>query len=190
MPLYYAVYTWISDVETYWWPLNRAVPTHYAKTLLWAIMIGYTLPTVLMFVPWSDPIVMQNFEALWQPSPMFVPLLCMVFGFIYTKKNPKAHAQHKARDSFSDVLELQKIYVITGIRGLRYTRIPYPGSSPPQNRTSHSNRSSGPISLHSQKNWRMDFTLCSWRISGDSTSLLTSGAAVLSGICAESGGHP
>ncbi|KAF5715955.1 zeaxanthin epoxidase chloroplastic [Fusarium mundagurra] len=34
MPLYYLVYTLISDVESYWWPLTRFVPLRHARHIL------------------------------------------------------------------------------------------------------------------------------------------------------------
>lgn len=119
MPIYYAAYTLVSNVETYWWPLNREVPMHYATSLLWAIIVGYALPTVLMFMPWKDPNTIQNFEALWQPSPMFVPALCLLGAFIYNRHNPsKGHSFHKAMDEFRDVPKLRTIYVVTGLSGV------------------------------------------------------------------------
>ncbi|KAJ9144948.1 FAD/NAD(P)-binding domain-containing protein [Pleurostoma richardsiae] len=121
MPLYYAAYTWVSDVEPYWWPLNRFVPIHYAKSLLWANLIGYVLPTILMFLPWKAPFTIQNFEALWQPAPMFVPLLTTIFGAIYSWRYPltlEGKLTPRAKDQPGDIAELRLIYVITGAMGV------------------------------------------------------------------------
>jgi hypothetical protein len=119
MPLYYAAYTWASDAKPYWWPLSREVPAWYARTLLPAIIIGYAVPTVLMFMPWKNPVWIQNFEAMWQPSPMFVPLLTVIFAKIYCwrypqKKNPPTP---NARDVPADLTYLTRIYVVTGMMG-------------------------------------------------------------------------
>lgn len=116
MPIYYAVYTYISEPETYWWPLNREVPIQYAASLMWAVMIGYTLPTILMFVPWKDPYTIQNFESLWQPSPMFVPIICGILGYFYTRGNFKQHVR-KASQGFPDVPHIKNLYVVTGALG-------------------------------------------------------------------------
>ncbi|KAI9745064.1 MAG: hypothetical protein M1818_001342 [Claussenomyces sp. TS43310] len=119
MPLYYIAYTWVSDSEPYWWPLKRLVPAYYAKSLLPAIGIGYVLPTVLMFMPWKDPATIQNFEALWQPSPMFVPLLTVIFALIYSWRNPqKDHLTPLASDEPEDLPYLKRIYIVTGILGV------------------------------------------------------------------------
>lgn len=118
MPLYYATYTFISEPETYWWPLNREVPLQYAASLMWAVLIGFTLPTFLMFLPWKSPYTVQNFESLWQPSPMFVPLICGVLGYTYARKHSIIPVSRKAKELFPDVPHLKKLYTLTGILGL------------------------------------------------------------------------
>lgn len=118
MPIYYAIYTYISEPETYWWPLNREVRVQYAKSLIWAVMIGYTLPTLLMFWPWKDPITIQNFEALWQVSPMLVPLLASAMGYVYAKRHGLKHVSPKAQQPFADVPHLKTLYIATGTLGL------------------------------------------------------------------------
>ncbi|KAH8896928.1 FAD-binding domain-containing protein [Thozetella sp. PMI_491] len=118
MPIYYAAYTYISEPETYWWPLNREVKIQFASSLMWSVMIGYTLPTILMFFPWKDPYVIQNFEALWQVSPMLVPLICSTLASIYMRRNRQTRVPPKAKVQFSDLAYLKNLYVVTGVLGL------------------------------------------------------------------------
>jgi hypothetical protein len=118
MPIYYAAYTYVSEPETYWWPLNREVPIQFAASLTWAITIGYALPTVLMFLPWKDPYTLQNFEALWQASPMLVPLICGILAYFYKKRNNIVPVARKAKQVFPDVQHLKTLYVFTGALGL------------------------------------------------------------------------
>lgn len=118
MPIYYAIYTFVSEPETYWWPLNRQVPIQSAITLIWAVLVGYALPTVLMFIPWKDPSTVQNFEALWQVSPMLVPLLCTILGKLYAKHNNIVPTERKANKVAPDLPHLQKLYIVTGVLGL------------------------------------------------------------------------
>jgi hypothetical protein len=118
MPIYYAVYTFISEPEPYWWPLNREVPLEYATVLTWAVNIGYTLPTILMFLPWSDPNVLQNFEALWQVSPMLAPALCSIFGYYYAKTHNISKTSRKRKQTAPDLPHLKKLYIFTGLLGL------------------------------------------------------------------------
>lgn len=118
MPIYYAVYTYFSEPETYWWPLNREVPIQYAASLMWAVMIGYALPTVLMFLPWTDANTIQNFETLWQVSPMLVPLFCSVLGYVYVKQHNIKPVSRVAKQAFPDVAHLKKLYVVSGALGV------------------------------------------------------------------------
>lgn len=117
MPVFYAAYTFISEPETYWWPLNREVPIAFSSSLLWANIVGYVVPTVLMFIPWSSPYAVQNFEALWQASPMFVPLFCQILGYFRAPSSSDEPAKKGNRD-FPDVAYLKNIYVVTGALGL------------------------------------------------------------------------
>ncbi|EXJ84881.1 hypothetical protein A1O3_05556 [Capronia epimyces CBS 606.96] len=118
MPIYYAAYTYVSEPETYWWPLNREVPIQYASSLIWAVMIGYTLPTILMFLPWKSPYAIQNAETLWQPAPMFVPIICSILGYLYVKRHNLVHVQRKAKETFPDMPHLKRLYVVSGVLGV------------------------------------------------------------------------
>lgn len=121
MPLYYAVYTWISDAEHYWWPLQRAVPIHQAKGLLSSSVIGYVLPTIFMFIPWKHDRTAQYWETFWQPSPLFVPILTNVFGAVYLWQNPAKPADKLtplAKDEPADVKYLKQVYLFMGVMGL------------------------------------------------------------------------
>lgn len=117
MPIYYAIYTFISEPETYWWPLNREVRSHVASALLWANLIGYALPTALMFTPWESPYTVQNFESLWQISPMLVPIICNVVARIFEKGSSKADDQKKADKVFPDLAPLKTLYLVVGALG-------------------------------------------------------------------------
>lgn len=81
-------------------------------------MIGYVLPTILMFIPWKDPNLVQNFEALWHFSPMFVPILCSLFGYLYVKRQNLVSVSREAKEPFPDVPHLQTLYIVTGALGL------------------------------------------------------------------------
>ncbi|KFY43105.1 hypothetical protein V494_02099 [Pseudogymnoascus sp. VKM F-4513 (FW-928)] len=121
MPLYYAVYSFVSEPESYWWPVSREVPIKYAGSMIWAVMIGYTLPTIVLFIRWDDPFTLQNIEALWQLSPMFVPLLCTIFAYFHPSKRSRVTQQpRKANEVSSDIAPLKRLYVVTGILGLLF----------------------------------------------------------------------
>ncbi|KAJ4244000.1 hypothetical protein NW762_014613 [Fusarium torreyae] len=117
MPIYYAVYTYVSDPETYWWPLNREVPIENAVNLKWGVFVGYALPTLLMYQPWSSPSTVQIFESLWQPSPMFVTLICSFLATIYVARGKAPSGPRKAQHVAPDLAHLKSLYVTTGVFG-------------------------------------------------------------------------
>ncbi|KAF7541677.1 hypothetical protein G7054_g424 [Neopestalotiopsis clavispora] len=118
MPIYYAIYTYISEGETYWWPLNREVPVQYASSMIWATSIGYVLPTILMFLPWANPNTVQNLESLWQISPMLVPLICWFLGYFYVKRHNLKRVSRTAKEVFPDMPHLKRLYLFTAALGL------------------------------------------------------------------------
>lgn len=118
MPLYYAVYTWTSRAKFYWWPLNRMVPIYYAKSILPATLIGYVLPTILMFYQWSSPAAAQWAEVFWQPSPLYVPILTLIFGTVLSwLKLAEDDKNLSAKKEPADIIPLKIVYVVTGMLG-------------------------------------------------------------------------
>lgn len=75
IPIYYLAYMRESAQPDYWSPASRRIPTSYAKALLPSLVIGYLLPTILMYLPFQDINITQGLVALWQPSPLIVNLL-------------------------------------------------------------------------------------------------------------------
>ncbi|KAJ9619082.1 hypothetical protein H2204_012793 [Knufia peltigerae] len=83
-PIFYIMYLTVSNPESYWWPLSRPVPEKYVKTLLPAVVLGYLIPTILMFWPHSnDDQIRQGFIAFWQPSPVYVNILLWLLATSY-----------------------------------------------------------------------------------------------------------
>jgi hypothetical protein len=70
-----------------------------------------------MFWAWKDPYTIQIFESLWQPSPVFVPLICSILGYYYVKKNKIVQVSRTAKESFPDMSYLKSLYVVTGALG-------------------------------------------------------------------------
>ncbi|KAM6521758.1 hypothetical protein FALCPG4_011464 [Fusarium falciforme] len=98
-----------------------AVPIQYAKVLLSASLIGYFLPTVLMFIPWSDSEAAQIWRTFWQPSPVYVPLLTMVFGALYRWYRPLSAKEKRspcAKDEPADLALLNQLYIVIGVLGV------------------------------------------------------------------------
>ncbi|KAI1021048.1 hypothetical protein LB503_010130 [Fusarium chuoi] len=64
MPLYYLVYTLISDVELYWWPLRRFVPLRRAKHILSAYVMSEAIHFGLVL---STIQLSNHFGPYWFP---------------------------------------------------------------------------------------------------------------------------
>lgn len=90
--------------------------------MAWAVMIGYTLPTVVLFIPWDDPFTLQNIESFWQMSPMLVPLMCNILARFHSSQRSKAIIQQprKANEPFPDLAPLKRLYIFTGLLGMLF----------------------------------------------------------------------
>ncbi|PVH90855.1 FAD/NAD(P)-binding domain-containing protein [Periconia macrospinosa] len=74
-PLYYLASVFTSRNPTYYIPTTRAVPITVGKALLPALLLGYAVPTILMFLPYGDTATTQSMIAFWQPAPIYVVIL-------------------------------------------------------------------------------------------------------------------
>lgn len=111
IPYYYIAYTVFSNAEPYWWPLSRLVPARYINVILPSLILGFILPTILMFFPWESASTTQTFMALWQPSPMIACLLTFALSIAYKKINPPANSLTPfAAAQPKDITTLKAIY--------------------------------------------------------------------------------
>ena len=111
IPLYYLAYTWESAHKDYWSPASRHVSTSYAKALLPSLLIGYLLPTILMYLPFPDPDlrITQALIVLWQFSPLLVNLLLWQSSMVHGKDTIPSTKHHP---SFTDDLKyLDRLYI-------------------------------------------------------------------------------
>jgi len=111
IPLYYLAYMRESAQKDYWSPASRQVSTSYARALLPSLVIGYLLPTILMYLPFSDPDlrVTQGLIALWQPTPLIVNLLLFVISAAYG--NEPATSKKAASPPPGDIKYLNRLYL-------------------------------------------------------------------------------
>ncbi|CAG8112183.1 unnamed protein product [Penicillium olsonii] len=78
-PLYFATSLFHSSSVGYFTPKSRTVPVSMAQALLPALVLGFVLPTTMMFFPLQDTLTTrQVFIALWQPAPIYVAILTEV----------------------------------------------------------------------------------------------------------------
>lgn len=113
MVLWYAVYTLFSNGSGYWWPTSRKVQLQHAKAIIPAVTVGYLIPYLLMMWPWKDRMISQFTTALWQPSPVYVQILVIVFGY-FMSDTSQGYAGDDPTKPLADVSELKRAYVLGG----------------------------------------------------------------------------
>ncbi|KAG5758653.1 hypothetical protein H9Q72_013207 [Fusarium xylarioides] len=110
MPLYYLVYTLISDAEFYWWPLRRFVPLRHARHILSAYVMSEAIHFCLVLSTTYLPKWMQAAKSFW---PLLVPVLVGMLGsFGSHQAAPKPNKTLKV-----ELKVLDRIYLAAGIFG-------------------------------------------------------------------------
>jgi hypothetical protein len=74
MPLYILFASWVQSNALYIRTTGRPVDPADAQAVLPGILLGYVLPTVMMFSPWESKTAWQNMIVWWQLSPGFAGL--------------------------------------------------------------------------------------------------------------------
>ncbi len=110
IPLYFLAYTYTSSRLNYFSPTSQAVPINQARTLSLALLVGFLLPTILIFMPWEDADTKQFFVALWQPCPLFVNALHFLFTKISAFNNLESPKKNMD-DLSANVRYLKHIYL-------------------------------------------------------------------------------
>lgn len=112
IPLYYLVYSIISRKDSYL-GTGREVPTAQARALLPAIVVGYLVPTVALYMPWGNLDTTQNFTALWQVAPVIPNVLLLVLAPLFSSSG--SAPSHSTASVPADVRHLKRIYLIVGV---------------------------------------------------------------------------
>ncbi|KOS47250.1 hypothetical protein ACN38_g1738 [Penicillium nordicum] len=118
-PLYYASSTYISSGVLYFSPRTRTLPESTAQALLPAMILGFAVPTIMLFFPLGDALnTRQIFIALWQPAPVYVVILTQIFSHFIKSigSSTPAKTDSAAVESKSnrDIPHLQTLYAVVG----------------------------------------------------------------------------
>jgi hypothetical protein len=100
-----------SSNENYWNPSSRAVSLPYAKALLPSLILGYLLPTIALYIPYENIFTTQAVVAFWQPSPLLVNVLILVFSALFSIGYTKP--KQTPEGTTSDVKYLQHVYLFS-----------------------------------------------------------------------------
>jgi hypothetical protein len=113
MPLYFALYTLVSDSESYWWPLRRFVPLRYARSILTACVVGEAVRIGLLCNHSTTSNSTQTLDIMRQFSFLLIPLLVQAFGAFCSRR--KELNPSKILDL--EIHSLRNIYLVVGITG-------------------------------------------------------------------------
>ncbi|KAJ5701737.1 hypothetical protein N7488_009285 [Penicillium malachiteum] len=112
-PLYFAASLFVSRNQTFFIDTGRTVPA--AKFILPALVMGYLIPTILLFLTWGSSDTLQVVIALWQPAPLVVSILTTVLSMAARIIFPSATQQKDTPvDTESDLPHLRTLYQVTG----------------------------------------------------------------------------
>lgn len=87
------------------------LPLGYAKALMYAHVLGYLLPTVALFLPFSDPDLSttQLLVANWQPCPLYVSVILVLTAQVF------GDAGESTKFPESDLLHVKSMYAYSFI---------------------------------------------------------------------------
>ncbi|KAI7717532.1 hypothetical protein KC353_g4500 [Hortaea werneckii] len=91
-------------------PIARGPSNAYAEALLPSLVLGYLLPTGLIYLPYDDWSLTQASIAAWQPAPLFVNLLLVVFTWAYT--DGAGDTLHGIVSTSGGLKELKQVYAL------------------------------------------------------------------------------
>lgn len=102
-------------VRQYWNPkyysTSNRLPRSYAKALLPSLVLGYLLPTIAVYLPFSDPdwVLKQKLVAFWQITPFVVNILLLIFGALFAGSDGP-----RQEDGYHSVqATLDRIYLVS-----------------------------------------------------------------------------
>lgn len=82
--------------------LDKHVPVSVCKSILPAICVGYILPTVFMFLPFQDDFLWEQVMAFWQPTPLLVAILTVLFAACLELHDQRSRRRQAAAEGKSD----------------------------------------------------------------------------------------
>ncbi|KAF2189347.1 FAD binding domain-containing protein [Zopfia rhizophila CBS 207.26] len=153
-PLYFLASIWSTSRTTYDTDVNHHIPESVAQAILPATLIGYGIPTLLIFIPYFPKAHLQNLVALWQFAAILVRFLIIGLSYVYEWRNKKVSTSQVSPDfaiySLQDGHHLKKAYKVifllcllyhllvasyisfSRIPALSFVRLLFPGSNSPE----------------------------------------------------------
>lgn len=91
---------------------SRQLPVPYARSLVLALLLGFLLPTITVYLPFGDPglMIKQALIAFWQLTPLFVNLMLHFLQPFFSASSTPPASKTADNDTETDA-ETDTIYV-------------------------------------------------------------------------------
>jgi hypothetical protein len=117
IPLYYVFYLYESTRPNYFAPASRQISPAYAKSLPPAMILGYVLPTLALYMPLPDDAQLQLKQmlvAVWQVTPWIVnALLFLLSNTLFSSSSSSSPSTSKRSATTSNSFKPIRILYIT-----------------------------------------------------------------------------
>lgn len=114
MPIYFAMYTLVSDAESYWWPLRRFLPLNYARSILPASVIGEAVRVGLLYEQSAKTPSTEVPGGAQAMSFLLVPSLLQIFGSFGNRQSQ----QNSNGTVGLEIRTLRQAYLVVGLVGV------------------------------------------------------------------------
>jgi hypothetical protein len=111
VPVWCALYTWLSSRSTYW-TFTRETPVTKAAALPAALLLAYIIPSLGLAYQFQDSRSLQAYLAFWQITPMLINLIWVPMAWI-----TKASSSGKTGSPNADMLYLDITYGLSFLAG-------------------------------------------------------------------------
>lgn len=116
LPWYFIAHIQAIPASSYVLPRDSLVR---AKTLLPAVVLGYLLPSAVLFLAPASMTLdsRQIIAAIWQPFPIFISILHTTFRNVYASLTPAKglSPDAQAREEHAALLSLKQSYILSGL---------------------------------------------------------------------------
>lgn len=115
IPLYYVFYLYESARPNYFAPASRQISPAYAKALPPAVILGYVLPTLALYMPLPDDTQLQRRQALvavWQVTPWILNVLLFLFSnTLFASSSSSSPPSSKRSTTTSSFKPIRILYI-------------------------------------------------------------------------------
>jgi len=93
---------------------SRQLPLPYARSLVPALLLGFLLPTITIYLPFDDPglMIKQALTAFWQVTPLLVNLMLHFLQPFFSASSSPPARKTADSDAETDATYVKRLYGI------------------------------------------------------------------------------